>query len=203
MKTWEATLPNPTAAVQADEWPKMQELVKDMHILEIGSFVGYSAYRMAQTAARVDCVEDFEWHLDLDARERHPRNTYRQIYTVQDFFQNNFDLIHEGKIGLHIGKSVDIVPRFAPNFDGCFIDGNHTPEDVFTDLMLCNLVVKQGGLFMLHDFNFQKVIDGFERWRNEFLRKWSLDKLAYITIEVPVQTLEGTSLAWFYKTWNW
>lgn len=203
MKTWEIEPHTLAASVRPPEAAKLQELVKDLHVLEIGSFVGYSAWMMAQTAARVDCVEDFEWHLDIDAREQHPRNVLRNLYTPQDFLKNNFDLIHQGKIGLHIGRSLDIVPRFASNFDACFIDGNHAAEDVFTDLMLCSTVVRPGGMFIMHDWTFASVQEGWRKFENGFLRMWMKDTNTYETIKVPIQFLEGTSLAWFWKNWNW
>ena len=113
----------------------LQELAHEGNVLEIGSWTGYSAYRMAFSANRVDCVDPY---------------TDPGGPKAQEFLDNTsmYDTIF-----LHIGKSADIVPILQPIFDLVFIDGDHTYDGCRLDLELAIEKVKYGGVIALHDYN--------------------------------------------------
>lgn len=123
------------SALSEDEAHRLQELAREGHVLEIGSWTGYSAYRMAFSANRIDCVDPY-----IDSGGPRP----------EEFIQNTS--MYES-IFLHIGKSADIVPLFQPLFDLVFIDGDHSYEGCRLDLELAFDKVKFGGVIALHDFN--------------------------------------------------
>lgn len=123
------------SSVSEDEAHCLQELAKGKNVLEIGSWTGHSAYRMAFSASRVDCVDPY-----TDPGGPRP----------EEFIQNTnmYD-----NIFLHIGRSADMVPLFQPIFDLVFIDGDHSFEGCRLDLELALSKVYYGGTIALHDYN--------------------------------------------------
>lgn len=120
------------SAVTDDEAAMLRVLAEGKYVLEIGSFTGYSADIMADSAIRVDCVDPF-------------------VESEPTLFINN--LKNRSNVFLHIGTSSTIVPGLIPNFDMVFIDGDHSYRGVQTDLDLAFDKVKFGGLIVCHDYD--------------------------------------------------
>ena len=84
------------------------KMFRPQHILEIGTFTGYSALCMAaglDDGATIDtCEVDDE---------------------LQPLAQSFFDRSPHGhKISLHVGSALEIAPRLGKQFDMVFIDGD-------------------------------------------------------------------------------
>lgn len=118
-----------------DEAHELVMLATQANVLEIGSWSGYSAYRMAFSANRVDCVDPYKDPGGPPASE---------FITNTSMYDTIF---------LHVGRSADIVPLFQPIFDLVFIDGDHSYEGCRLDLELAFDKVKFGGVIALHDYN--------------------------------------------------
>ncbi len=83
-------------------------MVRPRHVLEIGTFTGYSALSMAaglEQGARLDTIEVDD---ELEA-------------LAQSYFDRS---PHGQKIRLHIGSALDIAPTLDAEFDFVFIDGD-------------------------------------------------------------------------------
>lgn len=130
-----AQAPHWRSALSEDEAHCLQQLAREGFVLEIGSWTGFSAYRMAFSAARVDCVDPYT---DPGGP---PSGEFLKNTSMYD------------NIYLHIGRSADIVPLFNPIFDLVFIDGDHSYEGCRLDLELALAKVKFGGVIALHDYN--------------------------------------------------
>ena len=83
-------------------------MVRPQHVLEIGTFTGYSALSMAaglDEGAQLDTIE-----VDDELEE-----------LAQSYFDRS---PHGSKIRLHIGSALDIAPTLEVEFDFVFIDGD-------------------------------------------------------------------------------
>lgn len=83
-------------------------MVRPRHVLEIGTFTGYSALSMAaglDEGAQLDTIE-----VDDELEE-----------LAQSYFDRS---PHGSKIRLHIGSALDIAPTLGVEFDFVFIDGD-------------------------------------------------------------------------------
>ncbi len=84
------------------------KMLRPRHILEIGTFTGYSALSMAAGL-------DDDGHLD----------TIEVDDEVEELAQSFFDRSEHGsKIHLHIGSALDIAPTLGETYDLVFIDGD-------------------------------------------------------------------------------
>jgi predicted O-methyltransferase YrrM len=83
-------------------------MVNPVHILEIGTFTGYSAICMAESLT--------------DGGELHTIeiNDEMEDFLIQVFEESGFG----EKIRLHIGDALDIIPQMEQTFDAVFMDGN-------------------------------------------------------------------------------
>lgn len=83
-------------------------MLRPQHVLEIGTFTGYSALSMAaglEEGALLDTVE-----VDDELEE-----------LAQSYFDRS---PHGSKIRLHIGSALDVAPTLGAQFDLVFIDGD-------------------------------------------------------------------------------
>ncbi len=83
-------------------------MMRPKHVLEIGTFTGYSALSMAEG-------------LDDDAR----LDTMEVEDELEEIAQSFFDRSPHGhKIRLHIGSALELAPRLGYQFDMVFMDGD-------------------------------------------------------------------------------
>ena len=86
----------------------LTRMLRPKHVLEIGTFTGYSALSIAAG------LED-DGHLD----------TIEVDDELESLAQSFFDRSEHGaKISLHIGSALDIAPRLETKFDLVFMDGD-------------------------------------------------------------------------------
>ncbi len=86
----------------------LTRMLRPKHVLEIGTFTGYSALSIAAG------LED-DGHLD----------TIEVDDELESLAQSFFDRSEHGaKISLHIGSALDIAPRLGTKFDLVFMDGD-------------------------------------------------------------------------------
>ncbi len=83
-------------------------MFRPRHVLEIGTFTGYSALSMAAGLDAGATLDTFE----VDDEQ-------------QEFIQSWFDRSPDGgKIRLHIGSALELAPQLGIQFDLVFIDGD-------------------------------------------------------------------------------
>ncbi|MFO7867832.1 MAG: O-methyltransferase [Bacteroidales bacterium] len=83
-------------------------MIKPTHVLEIGTYLGYSALCIAEGLPEHATLDTIEINDELEPK-------------IQHFFSQS-EYAH--KIHMHIGDALDVIPKFSYNFDVVFIDGN-------------------------------------------------------------------------------
>ena len=97
-----------SGAVQGRLLEMLVRMVRPRHVLEIGTFTGYSALSMAAG------LDEGAW---IDTTEVDDE--------LEEFAQSFFDRSKHGhKIRLHIGSALEIAPKLGYEFDFVFMDGD-------------------------------------------------------------------------------
>ena len=87
----------------------MVRMIRPQHILELGTFTGYSALCLAEGLADDSCRLDT---IEFDDE-------------LEDFIRAHFDASPlSPRINLHIGDARDVLPTIEGDFDLVFIDAN-------------------------------------------------------------------------------
>ncbi len=84
------------------------EMIRPKHVLEIGTYTGYSALCIAEGLSDEALLDTVEINDELEDK-------------IKRFFNASE---HGKKIQLHIGDALDLLPSFPYNFDAVFMDGN-------------------------------------------------------------------------------
>ncbi|MDA3883185.1 MAG: O-methyltransferase [Bacteroidales bacterium] len=83
-------------------------MIRPRHVLEIGTYLGYSALCIAEGIPENATIDTIEINDELE-------------HKIQHFFSKS---AHAHKIQLHIGNAIDIITNIPYDFDLVFIDGN-------------------------------------------------------------------------------
>lgn len=153
----------------ADNWFNMVSVEKHaqrpIRYLEIGAFYGANILSVEKSYAahpesRIYCVDPWK---DYDE--------YPEYKTMQpsifEAFKTNVSRLGE-KLVVRRGFSNHEVPLFEDDFfDMIYIDGNHEPEYVLEDAVLCFRKLKPNGILIFDDYGWggpdltQRGIDAF------------------------------------------
>jgi predicted O-methyltransferase YrrM len=140
---------------------------RPIQYLEIGTFYGANLISVSQTygshpESKLYCVDPW-----TDYSE-YPEYKDQQS-TIYTSFQKNIKTAGiEDKVVVKRGFSHIIVPTFPDEyFDIIYIDGNHEPEYVMEDAVLCFRKLKKNGIMIFDDYGWggpdltTRGIDGF------------------------------------------
>lgn len=108
----------------------LSHMIKPQHILEIGTYTGYSALCLAEGLA------DNGTLISIDANEEFLSIAQKNIEAAPTF--NKIKLMH--------GDALTIIPALNTSFDLIFIDANKEAYPAYFDL--CLAVCKKGGFIM-------------------------------------------------------
>lgn len=115
---------------------KLLELLVKMfrpkHILEIGTFTGYSALCMAAGLDEDGVVDTCEVDDELEP-------------IAQSFFARS---AHGHKIHHHIGSALDIAPKLGKQFDLVFIDGDKREYPAYYNMLMDGGLVHSGSILL-------------------------------------------------------
>lgn len=109
----------------------MSRLKQPKHILEIGTYTGYSALCLAEGLTADGTLETIE--IDEELEEPILRN----------FSQSPFC----NQLKLYIGDAVDIIPTLNTSWDMVFIDAEKKHYDTYYELILPKVAI--GGLLLI------------------------------------------------------
>lgn len=109
-------------------------MLRPRRILEIGTFTGYSALCMAAGLDDGGIIDTCE--IDDELEEM-----------IRGFFARS---PHGGKIRLHIGSALDIVPALGERYDLVFMDGDKREYTAYYNMLMDNGMVGSGS-FILAD----------------------------------------------------
>ena len=108
----------------------ISKLITPKHILEIGTFTGYSALCMAEglhANGRLDTIDVDEELTDIQRRYFDASGYGKQIFQ-------------------HLGNAAEIIPTLNGNFDLVFIDADKEQYPLYFDLIIDR--IKAGGLIV-------------------------------------------------------
>lgn len=108
----------------------ISKLITPKHILEIGTFTGYSALCMAEglhANGRIDTVDVDEELTDMQRRYFDASGYGKQIFQ-------------------HLGNAAEIIPALNGDFDLVFIDADKEQYPLYFDLIIDR--IKAGGLII-------------------------------------------------------
>lgn len=108
----------------------LSELFRNKTILEIGTGLGISTAKMAETAKRVCTIDIDPWVKE---------NVVPGLPTNVSFYSS-------------IGNA-----NVIDEFDGAFIDGLHVYKQVMEDIISVRKMVKKGGIIIFHDYHIDDV----------------------------------------------
>ncbi len=140
---------------------------RPIRYLEIGAFFGANLLSVANTygkhaESKLYCGDPWEVYND------YPEYKGRQESTYSTFLENVENSGVKERIVINRGYSNIEVPTFEDEFfDMIYIDGNHEPEYVLEDAVLCFRKLKRGGIMIFDDYGWggpdltQRGIDAF------------------------------------------
>lgn len=117
-------------------------LIKPLHILEIGTFTGYSAICLAKGLQPAGTIHTIE---------RNPEMEY-----IADTYFKKAGLGE--KISMHIGEATDIIPSLDLSFDMVYIDGDKKDYPAFYELVIEK--TSMGGLIVADNVLWYNKVAG-------------------------------------------
>lgn len=114
----------------------VSKMIKPKRILEIGTFVGYSAVCLAKGLEKEGVLHTIEMR-EGDAK------------TAQAFFERSE---HKNNICLHIGTALDILGELKEDWDLIFVDADKTNYKTYFELLIER--VKPGTWFLFDNVFF-------------------------------------------------
>lgn len=140
---------------------------KQINYLEIGTFYGANIISVANTYGlhndnKLYCIDPWE---DYD---EYPEYKNEQPTIYKSFIDNIETFGLKDKVIINRGYSNLEIPKYQDEFfDIIYIDGNHEPEYVLEDAVLCFRKLKKNGIMIFDDYGWggpdltQRGIDGF------------------------------------------
>lgn len=122
----------------------LMTLAAGKHVLEVGSFMGLSAFCMATVAKRIMCVDTFKAN-SAGQQQMGTHTTLASFDAATERFSN---------IKRFVGTSAEAAGHHAVQgqFDLIFLDAMHTYEDVLADINRWWPRVRTGGVMAFHDY---------------------------------------------------
>jgi predicted O-methyltransferase YrrM len=160
-----------------------QTQAQPMRILEIGSWEGRSACWFLETfpEATIVCVDTFQ------GSEEHVAAGL-DISGIKGRFLRN-TAPHADRVTLLEGHSSSMLYGLEPcSFDCIYVDGSHTEQDTFMDLMLSWGLLKPGGILLVDDYD-QPAFPGVRRAVDTFATVYS-DRLRLLLREYQIHFLK-------------
>ena len=108
------------------------KMFRPQHILEIGTFTGYSALCMAAGLEEGCTLDTCEVDDELEP-------------IAQSFFDRS---PHGRKINLHIGSALDIAPRLGKKFDMVFLDGDKREYPAYYNMLMDGNLLHSGSIIL-------------------------------------------------------
>jgi len=144
----------------------LSRLVAPRHILEIGTFTGYSALCLCEGLR-----QDGELHT-IESREE-------EVATAQQYFNKS---TYVQQIHLHHGQATALIPQLNITWDLVFIDADKTGYSTYYELIMPRM--RRGGLLIADNIFFHgQVLDEHNNEKNpsalrEFTQRVAADAQA-------------------------
>lgn len=187
--------------------------IKNINILEIGSWFGASTLSWAQGLityseknSSITCVDAWQPFFDMDvhANEQYAKEMEQLLESdfAYNIFLHNMGTLKNKIITQHFrGKSENILPQLKDNnYNVVFIDADHTYDPVKKDIKESLRLVKEGGIICGDDLNLQlHEIDDKNAIKNkhkDFIRDPKTKKNFHPGVTVAVAEEFGKVSSW-------
>jgi predicted O-methyltransferase YrrM len=132
----------------------IKEKSKDnVNVLEIGSFLGQGSkffIRILEKHGMSPLVDSIDLMLPYLEEVSNVDYSYQGFHLLK----NTIEERKAHKLFLHAGRSRDILPYLAKEFDFAYIDGEHTPGGVYLDLVLTLAKSGKGSVLLVDDMTW-------------------------------------------------
>lgn len=125
-----------------DELEQLAFLATNRDVLEVGSFMGLSAFCMAIVAKSVQCVDTFKAN-SAGQQQMSELTTYNAFVSAISRFNNVRHIVATSE------QAALVIPS---DYDMVFLDAMHTYENVKADLERWWPRIRPGGLLVCHDY---------------------------------------------------
>src|SRR3989338_6966473 len=141
--------------------------LKNISILEIGSWLGASALSFAQglkehnnSKGAITCIDAWQPFFDEEKNNDDVHKNMQALLgsdVAYNIFTHNIGTLPKSILCQHLrGQSENIMPILKPQqFDIIFIDADHTYEPVKKDILNAIPLLKDGGIICGDDLNLQ------------------------------------------------
>lgn len=147
------------------------QMIQPKRVLEIGTYTGYSALCIAEGLSENATLDTIEINDELETK-------------IQSFF----NLSEFGKkITLHIGDSLEIIPKFKYDFDVVFIDGNKRHYIEYFEAVMIKL--QQGGYMFADNTLWDGHVIDTEVASNDYQTKGIIAFNDYVKNDSRVETV--------------
>lgn len=120
----------------------LMTLASGKDVLEIGSFMGLSAFCMATVAKSIHCVDTFRANT-AGQQQMQALTTLDQFLAATRRFNN---------VTHFVGTSEEASNRIVSHYDMVFLDAMHDYESVKVDIGRWHRRVRAGGIMVFHDY---------------------------------------------------
>lgn len=164
-----------------------------INYLEIGVNKGCNLFSVADSFAshpdsRIYGIDPWENYSEYDEYKNNQNTIYK------DFLKNLSHYEYNDKITISRGYSHMIVPTFEDQmFDIIYIDGNHRPEYILEDAVLCFRKLKVNGLMVFDDYDWtmgdenENTMHGIEAFLRGYQNRIYKDDVVNINSQVFVR----------------
>jgi len=143
-------------ALHAQETACLVKHAAGKRVLEIGSEFGYSTVVMGQVA---DSLVSVDWHrmgVGHEAEREMPRKPNPIEHTLPSLLNNLHDHGLIDKVTVIVATSRMALPQLRDgSFSMAFIDGDHTAEGCYYDLVQCHRLLGEEGVLAVHDIGYE------------------------------------------------
>jgi len=165
--------------------PLFERLIKDIKpktIIEVGSFLGYSAVNMGKICKENDlntkilCIDTW-----LGSHEHWTIDNHKYLENY-DYFENGISSMYDRFIQIVLSHNLEnnIIPLPNTSYnmyhilknlnitgDLIFVDGEHSAKGVYEDLINYWQLLNPGGVLFGDDFTWSSVKEGCKKFSNE------------------------------------
>lgn len=139
-------------------------------ILEIGSFMGLGSKFMCSEIKEMKLIPEVHC---VDLMYPYIEKFSNINYAIQGIhlLENTKEERMRGEIFLHSGKSMDVVPKLKITPDLIYVDGEHTTQGVYNDLVLSIKCIDKKGIILIDDIYWEKdnqIVKGVSKFINEY-----------------------------------
>jgi predicted O-methyltransferase YrrM len=133
----------PNGWLTDEEATELCRVATDKTVLELGAWKGRSTVVFSHVAHHVVSVDRLKGIEEVGGKDSLPE----YLKAVR----------HLENVTIVVSEFDKVIPLFRQEFDVVYVDGEHDTQSAINDIYFSLAVVKEDGLVVLHDFDFESV----------------------------------------------